>query len=123
MVGWMVDWMVDWSLHEKDRGFPDTNRREALAGSKMWSAMGLGATLAATLVARKAVTTIWKVATGKNPPVNAAHPDVSVAEAVAWATASGIAVGLARMLASRKAADYYRRSTGHLPANLEDVTV
>jgi hypothetical protein len=37
--------------------------------------------------------------------------------------ASGVAVGLARMLAGRKAAEYYRRSTGHLPANLEDVKV
>jgi hypothetical protein len=46
-----------------------------------------------------------------------------MAEAVAWASASGLAVGLARMLASRKAADYYRRSTGHLPPNLEDTDV
>ncbi len=30
---------------------------------------------------------------------------------------------LARMFATRAAADYYRRSTGHLPANLEDVEV
>ncbi len=114
--------MVDWGTTSRP-GMPGDERREALAGSKMWSVMGVGATLAATFAARKALTTVWKVATGKNPPVNAAHPDVSVAEAVAWATASGVAVGLARMLASRKAADYYRRSTGHLPSNLEDVTV
>jgi hypothetical protein len=44
-------------------------------------------------------------------------------EAVAWAVASGVAVGVARMLASRKAADYYRRSTGHLPSNLDEVEV
>jgi hypothetical protein len=92
-------------------------------GSKVYSLYGLGATLAATFVARKALTTSWKVATGKNPPQNPAHPDVTMAEAVAWASASGLAVGLARMLASRKAADYYRKSTGHLPANLEDVDV
>lgn len=92
-------------------------------GSKIWSAYGFGATLLATIVARKAMNTSWKVATGRKPPVNAAHPDVSMGEAVAWATASGVAIGLARMLASRKAADYYRRSTGHLPANLEDVEV
>lgn len=85
--------------------------------------MGLASTVVATIAARKALTASWKVATGKQPPVNAAHPDVSVPEAVAWASASGVAVGLARMLASRKAADYYRRSTGHLPANLEDVKV
>lgn len=94
-----------------------------MADSKIWSVMGLAATVGATIVARKALTTSWKVATGKNPPVNAAHPDVSVGEAVAWATASGVAVGLARMLASRKAAEYYRKSTGRLPANLADVKV
>jgi len=93
------------------------------SGSKVWSAYGLAATVLATLVARKAMTTSWKVATGKNPPANPAHPDVSMGEAVAWATVSGVAVGLARMFASRKAANYYRRSTGHLPPNLEDVEV
>jgi hypothetical protein len=85
--------------------------------------MGLASTLGATFAARKARTTTWKVATGKKPPVNPAHPDVSLGEAVAWATVSGVAVGLARMLASRKAAEYYRKSTGHLPANLADVEV
>lgn len=94
-----------------------------MAGSKMWSVMGLAATVGATIAARKALTTTWKAATGKKPPVNPAHPDVSISEAVAWATVSGVAVGLARMLASRRAAEYYRRSTGHLPPNLEDVEV
>jgi hypothetical protein len=92
-------------------------------GSKVWTASGLVATLVATFLARKALTTAWRLATGKPPPQNPAHPDVSMGEAVAWATASGVAVGLARMLASRKAANYYRKSTGHLPANLEDVEV
>jgi hypothetical protein len=92
-------------------------------GSKLWSAYGLAATLVAGLAARKAMTTSWKVATGKEPPQNPAHPDVSIGEAVAWAAVSGVAVGLARMLATRKAANYWRKSTGHLPANLEDVEV
>ncbi|MGZ4426511.1 MAG: DUF4235 domain-containing protein [Nocardioidaceae bacterium] len=92
-------------------------------GSKIWSVYGLGATVLATFAARKAMTATWKLATRKEPPQNPAHPDVSMGEAVAWAAASGVAVGLARMLASRKAADYYRRSTGHLPPNLEDVEV
>ncbi len=92
-------------------------------GSKLWSAYGLIATVVATFLARKALITLWKASTGKKPPQNPAHPDVSIGEAVAWASASGIAVGLARMLASRKAADYYRKSTGHLPKNLDDVEV
>ena len=93
------------------------------SGSKVWSLMGLGATLGATMAARKAMTATWKLSTGKKPPSNPEHPDVSLAEAVTWAVVSGVAVGLARMFATRAAADYYRRSTGHLPANLQDVEV
>ena len=90
------------------------------SGSKVWSVYALAATVLATVAARKALTTSWKVATGKEPPQNPADPDVSIGEAVAWATVSGIAVGVARMLASRKAANYYRKSTGHLPPNLQE---
>ena len=93
------------------------------SGSKVWSLMGLGATLGATMAARKAMTATWKLSTGKQPPSNPEHPDVSLGEAVTWAVVSGVAVGLARMFATRAAADYYRRSTGHLPANLQDVEV
>ena len=93
------------------------------SGSKVWTVFGLAATVGATMVARKAMTATWKLSTGKEPPSNPEHPDVSMAEAATWAVASGVAVGLARMLATRKAAAYYRRSTGHLPANLEDVAV
>jgi uncharacterized protein DUF4235 len=93
------------------------------SGSKAYTLLGLAATFAATIAARKALSATWKVSTGKQPPSNPEHPDVSMGEAIAWATASGVAVGLARMLATRKAADYYRRSTGHLPGNLEDIEV
>jgi hypothetical protein len=79
--------------------------------------------MTATVLARKALNATWRLSTGKTPPKNPAHPDVSMGEAVMWATLSGVTVGLARMLASRQAASYYRRSTGHLPANLEDVDV
>ena len=91
------------------------------SGSKAYTALGLMATIVAGILARKVMTATWKVSTGKQPPSNPEHPDVSFGEAAAWAAASGVAVGLARMLASRKAAEYYRRSTGHLPANLEDA--
>ncbi|MGZ4582366.1 MAG: DUF4235 domain-containing protein [Nocardioidaceae bacterium] len=39
-----------------------------------------------------------------------------------WAVISGAALGLARMFATRKAAAYYQRSTGHLPGDVEQVT-
>jgi hypothetical protein len=34
---------------------------------------------------------------------------------------SGVVYGLARLVATRQAAGYYKRSTGHLPKGLEDV--
>ena len=88
-------------------------------GSKVFSAFSLAAALGAAAVARKGLTTTWRAATGKNPPANPADPDVGLGEAVAWAMLSGTMIGLARMLASRKAASYYAKSTGHLPPQLK----
>jgi len=87
--------------------------------SKLWTAFSLVSALAAAALAKKALDTGWKAATGKNPPENPADPDVRMGEAVAWAMVSGTFVALARMLAQRRAADYYRRSAGHLPPQLE----
>jgi hypothetical protein len=89
------------------------------SGSKVWSVFSLGAALGAAALAKKALNTSWRTATGKNPPANPADPDVDLWEAVAWATASGAFIGIARMLATRRAAHYYAKSTGHLPPELQ----
>jgi len=89
------------------------------SSSKVWTIFSLGAALTAATVAKKGLNTSWKAATGKNPPANPADPDVDLWEAVMWATVSGTAVGLARMLATRRAATYYAKSTGHLPPGLQ----
>ena len=86
--------------------------------SKLWTVFSLVSAFLAAAAARKALEGSWKVATGKQPPENPADPDVDIAEAVAWAIASGISIGLARMLAQRRAASYYARSTGKLPPDL-----
>ena len=80
--------------------------------------MSLVAGLGAAALTRKVLDRSWKAAAGKNPPENPADPDVSFAEAVLWAAVTGAAVALARMLAQRRAASYYARSTGHLPPGL-----
>jgi hypothetical protein len=87
--------------------------------SKTWALFSLVSALAGATVAKKVLNTSWKAATGKEPPANPADPDVAMAEAVAWAAASGTIVALARMLATRRAANYYQRSTGHLPPQLQ----
>lgn len=87
--------------------------------SKIWTVFSLVSALAAAAAARKGLNTSWKAATGKNPPENPADPDVDIREAVAWAIVSGVSIGVARMLAQRKAASYYAKSTGHLPPGLK----
>ncbi|MGB0101978.1 MAG: DUF4235 domain-containing protein [Nocardioides sp.] len=86
--------------------------------SKLWTVFSLVAALGAATIAKQAIDKSWTIATGKKPPENPADPDVEIWEAVGWAIASGVAVGLARMLAQRRAASYYYRSTGHLPPEL-----
>lgn len=91
----------------------------AEGGSKLWTAFSVASALGAAAFAKKAIDKTWTVATGKKPPENPADPDVEIWEAVSWAVVSGMAVGLARMLAQRRAASYYVRSTGHLPGQLQ----
>ena len=86
--------------------------------SRVWTVMSLVAGLGAAAVTRKLLDRSWKVAAGTNPPENPADPDVSIGEAVLWASITGAAVALARMVAQRRAASYYERSTGHLPPGL-----
>jgi SLT domain-containing protein len=88
--------------------------------SKVWGLFSLVAAVVAAAAARKALNASWRAATGKPPPANPASPDVDMREALAWATASGTINAIARMLATRRAAPYYARSTGHLPPGVAD---
>ena len=99
----------------KDKDTSDSSGKDS---SKVWSIFSLVAALLGATVARKTLTKAWQTASGKNPPANPADPDVDLWEAVLWAAVSGTAVQLARMLATRKAANYYAKSTGQLPPGL-----
>lgn len=82
--------------------------------SKIWGAFSLVGALLAASVARKGLTASWRAATGKEPPADPADPEVALGEALLWAALSGTLVAVVRMLATRRAADYYARSTGKL---------
>ena len=43
-------------------------------------------------------------------------------KAIGWAVASGAVIGVARLLATRKAAAYYAKSAGHPPNGLQSVS-
>lgn len=91
-------------------------------GSTTWKILGTGGAVVAGIAARNLLTTGWKAATGSAPPTNPEHPDVEWHEAVLWAVLSGAVIGVARMLATRKAAEYYRHSTGHLPPDMGEIS-
>jgi hypothetical protein len=84
-----------------------------------YKVISTGSAVVAGLVARKAVSAVWKAATGHHPPDSPEHPDSGWAEAIACVIASSAALAAARLFAARQAANYYRHSTGHLPAKLE----
>lgn len=81
----------------------------------------LGGVVAAKL-ARSTAEKVWKrTHQGTEPPRNPAVPGTSWNEAVMWAVASGVAAGIARLLATKGAASAWAKGTGHLPPGLEEV--
>jgi hypothetical protein len=50
---------------------------------------------------RWALRKAWTAGTGREPPDNPAEPGVTWQAAIAWGAASGIAAGVARILAHR----------------------
>jgi hypothetical protein len=84
-----------------------------VAGAKIgWRLVLAVFTLVVSLVARKAVTSAWKLASGGKPPEG---PEAGYVEVVSWAVASGAAAAVAKRFAEQRAAQYWLKSTGTLP--------
>jgi hypothetical protein len=90
-------------------------------GALAWKVLSAGAAVAAATVAEKGLAAGWHYVTGSRPPANPEDPDTRVGEAITWAVLSGVGIGVARLLATRRAAAYYRNSSGSLPKALQPV--
>lgn len=87
-----------------------------MAGAKIgWKLVLMAFTLVVSLVTRKALTSAWKLGSGKQPPKSPQEPDAGYAEVIAWAAASGAAAALAKRFAEQRAARYWEKSTGNPP--------
>ena len=86
-----------------------------------WKMVGVGSGLAAAQVTRKIVDATWRKTRGGDPPRNPAAPGTDWGEAIAWAVASGTALGIARLLSTKAAASAWVKATGSLPPGVEDV--
>jgi hypothetical protein len=87
-------------------------------GKRLWKVLNTGAALVAGLLTARALDATWKTATGHKPPNKPEHPDLGGREALFWAALSGMAIGVMKVYASRKAATYWVKSTGRLPPGM-----
>jgi pantothenate kinase type III len=90
-------------------------------GKLGYKLLAMGAALFGAALARKILTIGWKAATGKEPPANPEHPDVTWVEATSWAVASGVVVGLVKLVAQRQVAATWQRASGELPPGMEET--
>ena len=90
-------------------------------GPLAWKIMGTGGAVLAGLIATKVIDAIW--ARTVTDDVNPKSPNAPLAKAVAYAAITGLAVGAAKTLATRRAAKFYEHSAGHLPEAIRDEPV
>ncbi len=83
-------------------------------GSATWRILGAGSAVVAGLLAGKLVDAIW-AKSGHDKAVDPGNPEVPLRQAVLYAALTGLVVGVTRAIATRKAAQLYARSSGHLP--------
>ncbi|WP_344083530.1 DUF4235 domain-containing protein [Nostocoides veronense] len=88
-------------------------------GGIVWKALAAGAAIAAGTVANKSVTAIWS-RTGKDQDIDPQNPHTPLGEALALAAVSALVAAVAKTVLTRKAAQYYENSAGHLPQPLRD---
>ena len=103
---------------QKARAKARSAAEEDAKGKRLWKLMNTGVALVAGIVTAKALDATWKTATGHKPPNKPEHPDIGNREAIFWAALSGMAIGVMKTYASRRAATYWVKSTGRLPPGM-----
>ncbi len=85
-----------------------------------WLALAAGSAMIAGFAARNLLRAGWRVFTDDDPPMNPAALDTEWSEAVTWTVMTGVAAGLASLLARRGAASTWQSLTGSRPPALNE---
>ena len=85
-------------------------------GSKL---VGIATGIAVRKVSEKALDKAWRKTKHTEPPADPAAPGTPWAEALSWAAASGVAIAVARLLATRGMATAKIKMTGKTPEGVE----
>lgn len=62
---------------------------------------------------------VWRKTKKTEPPADPASPGTPWVEAITWAAASGVAVGVARLVTTKGAATAKMKLTGKVPEGME----
>jgi hypothetical protein len=89
-------------------------------GKGAWKVLGSGSAVFAGVATARALDAVWRTATGRRPPTKPESPAIAGREALLWAGLSGMAIGVAKTYATRRAAQYWVKSTGELPPGMAD---
>lgn len=85
-------------------------------GSKL---IGIGTGIAVRKISEKGLTKVWQRTKHTDPPADPASPGTPWPEALSYAVASGIAIGVARLVATKGAATAKMKLTGRVPEGME----
>ena len=85
-------------------------------GSKL---IGIATGIVVRKVSMKALDTVWRRTKRTEPPADPASPGTPWMEALLWAAASGVAVGVGRLVATKGAATAKQKLTGRAPKGME----
>ena len=96
-------------------------KRDKQPGKRTWKLYDKAATAFAGIACARAVDVVWRTAVGRTAPKDPANPELSWREAATWVALSAASMQLAKVFATRKAADYWVRSTGHLPPGMKPL--
>ena len=88
----------------------------AALGSKL---AGIATGVAARKASKPLLDKVWRKYKHSDPPADPASPHTPWPEALSWAVASGIAYGVARLVATKGVASAKVKITGKVPEGME----
>lgn len=87
-----------------------------------WKMVSLACGAAAGLAADRVLTVAWSTWSSEDPPSNPVDRSTSWPTALSWAMATGVAVGVARLLANRSAAAVWEVALDEAPPGLSTAS-
>ena len=98
-----------WSAHTTGRTGLRVDNRTA------WTTIAAGAAFLGGMLVRQGLNRAWQLAMHDDPPLDPSSREVAWRDAILWTVATGVVVGLGRLIARRGAAAGWERLTGGAP--------